>query len=164
MLWLMLPAPGIDVSPRARAAWMSCRASSVLVQPRSSRCRRSQTASSDDIGRNGNGRQFGRDTPCPPLFPIVCRRRVAAIQGPIPVGRWHFGPVRADPTAHRPNRNGDARVSGVVEGCLVVAGGWVGYGLRSGRGGDLRGGGVRGGGGGGLEGGGDQAVGPVPVG
>src|SRR5215467_536840 len=71
MLWLMLSVPGSDVSPRARAALMSWRASSVLVQPRSSRCRRSQAASSDDIEPYGNGREFRRDTPCPAMSRIV---------------------------------------------------------------------------------------------
>jgi hypothetical protein len=50
---------------------MSWRASSDLVQPRSSRCRRSQAASSDDMESYRNGRQFRRDTVCPAMSRIV---------------------------------------------------------------------------------------------
>ena len=54
---------------------MSWRAISDLVQPRSSRCRRSQAPSSDDIVRYRNARQFRQNTPCPALSSIVTFRR-----------------------------------------------------------------------------------------
>src|SRR6266705_6627023 len=111
MLWLMLPAPGIDVSPRARAARMSWRASSVLVQPRSSRCRRSQAASSDDIEPYGNARQFRRDTLCPALSRIASKRCVAAVRAPFlwvdgTLGRLEHDQRHIDPIG---KRTGDCR-------------------------------------------------------
>src|ERR1700735_2285478 len=83
MLWLMLSIPGTELSPLARATWMSWRAISDRVQPRSSRCRRSQEPSvvegarPSDITRNCNDWRFDRSTVCPAL--------------PVNVGAWLAG-------------------------------------------------------------------------
>src|SRR6516164_5480276 len=49
MLWHMLSRPGMVWSPLARPALMSLRAMSGRVEPRASRCWRSQAPSSADI-------------------------------------------------------------------------------------------------------------------
>ena len=64
-----------DVSPLSRAALISWRAISDRVQPRSSRCRRSQVPSSDDIARHSNGKQFRRSIKC-----RILSRNVPAVE------------------------------------------------------------------------------------
>src|SRR5579859_1585875 len=134
MLWHMLSAPGMEVSPLACPAWMRRRAMSGRVQPRASRCWRSQVPSSVGMTPSFAVRRFP-DTPGvrerPAVSPGCCRGGARGWSGEQVVGEAGFGALdEGADLAGLQDECGAGGVGGLAQGDLA-AGEFLGFQART---------------------------------